>query len=400
MIPEAVERRARWVLDTIGAREVGFGDDVPYRAEAWEAVDRGERPAGDDLAEAFFHLARVEERNGARDEHDRFRAASSCLDPLDPPLERLRRKLSVEPPRWGGAPFAVALTHDVDVPWKWTRTGVKGAAARAKSDLVNGRMHAGMRELRGLAGAAVHKATGTDPYWSFDRILEDERRCGASSTFFLLADHAHEYDGAAVESYERLRPRLVETLQDSEAEVGLHGSYSAAGDAGRIAREKERLEELSGPIQGQRYHYLRVDPHRNLGALEAAGFAYDSSLGFGDAVGFRAGIAHPFRPWDFARDAPRGLVEVPLAAMDVTLSAERYLDLGVDEAEKRLMSLLDWAALHGGGFAVLWHSEQYDSALLPGWDRLYRRVLEGVRSRGGACLQAGALAEEARAWLS
>jgi hypothetical protein len=362
VIPEAVERRARWVLDTIGAREVGFGDDVPYRAEAWEAVDRGERPAGDDLAEAFFHLARVEERNGARDEHDRFRAASSCLDPLDPPLERLRRKLSVEPPRWGGAPFAVALTHDVDVPWKWTRTGVKGAAARAKSDLVNGRMHAGMRELRGLAGAAVHKATGTDPYWSFDRILEDERRCGASSTFFLLADHAHEYDGAAVESYERLRPRLVETLQDAEAEVGLHGSYSAADDA--------------------------------------AGFAYDSSLGFGDAVGFRAGIAHPFRPWDFARDAPRELVEVPLAAMDVTLSAERYLDLGVDEAEKRLMSLLDWAALHGGGFAVLWHSEQYDSALLPGWDRLYRRVLEGVRSRGGACLRAGALAEEARAWLS
>ena len=400
MIPEAVERRARWVLDTIGAREVGFGDDVPYRAEAWEQVDRGERPAGDDLAEAFFHLARVEERNGARDEHDRFRAASSCLDPLDPPLERLRSKLSVEPPSWGGAPFAVALTHDVDVPWKWTRKGVKGAAARAKSDLLNGRVHAGLRELHGLAGAAVHKATGTDPYWSFDRILEDERRCGASSTFFLLADHAHEHDGAAVESYERLRPRLVETLQDAEAEVGLHGSYSAADDAGRIAREKQRLEELSGPVQGQRYHYLRIDPHRNLGSLEAAGFEYDSSLGFGDAVGFRAGIAHPFRPWDFERDEPHDLVEVPLAAMDVTLSAERYLALGVDEAEKRLMSLLDWAAEHGGGFAVLWHSEQYDSALLPGWDRLYRRVMEGVRSRGGACMRAGALAEEAREWLS
>ena len=30
---------------------------------------------------------------------------------------------------------AVALTHDVDVPWKWTRKGVKGAAARAKMNL-------------------------------------------------------------------------------------------------------------------------------------------------------------------------------------------------------------------------------------------------------------------------
>ncbi len=307
----------------------------------------------------------------------------------------------MEPPRWGGARFAVALTHDVDVPWKWTRKGVKGAAARAKSDLLNGPgARRAARAARAGRRCRCTRRRGTDPYWSFDRILEDERRCGASSTFFLLADHAHELDGAAVESYERLRPRLVETLQDAEAEVGLHGSYSAADDAGRIAREKERLEELSGPVQGQRYHYLRVDPHRNLGALEAAGFAYDSSLGFGDAVGFRAGIAHPFRPWDFERDAPRELVEVPLAAMDVTLSAERYLDLGVDEAEKRLMALLDWAAEHGGGFAVLWHSEQYDSALLPGWDRLYRRVMEGVRSRGGACLRAGALAEEARAWLS
>jgi hypothetical protein len=86
--------------------------------------------------------------------------------------------------------------------------------------------------------------------------------------------------------------------------------------------------------------------------------------------------------------------------MDVTLSAERYLNLSVEQAGARLEGLLDWAAEHGGGFAVLWHSEQYDSALLPGWDRLYRRLIEDVRARGGACVQAGALAEEARAWLS
>jgi hypothetical protein len=399
VIPEAVERRARWVLDSIGARDVGFGDDVRYDAEAWAQVDRGEVPA-DPLAQAFFHLARVEERNGARDEHDRFRAASSCLDPLDPPLERLRRDLGLEPPRWGGGRFAVALTHDVDSPWKWTRQGLKGAAARAKNDLTRGRVRSALRELRGLGGAAVHKVSGTDPFWSFDRILADERRCGASSTFFLLAEHAHELDGAAVEAYERLRPRLVETLRDGQAEVGLHGSYSAADDPARIVREKERLEALSGPVRGQRYHFLRVDPHRNLAPLEAAGFAYDSSLGFGDALGFRAGIAHPFRPWDFEQDAPRDLVEVPLAAMDVTLSAERYLGLSAPEADERLRALLDWAEENGGGFAVLWHSEQYDSALLPGWDRLYKRFIQEVQRRRGVCLQAGALAEEARAWLS
>jgi hypothetical protein len=94
VIPAQVERRARWVLDAIGATDVGFGDDVPYNASAWEQVERGERPTGDDVAEAFFHLARVEERNAPRDEHGRFRAEWSCLDPLDPPLERLRRDLA------------------------------------------------------------------------------------------------------------------------------------------------------------------------------------------------------------------------------------------------------------------------------------------------------------------
>jgi alkanesulfonate monooxygenase SsuD/methylene tetrahydromethanopterin reductase-like flavin-dependent oxidoreductase (luciferase family) len=86
--------------------------------------------------------------------------------------------------------------------------------------------------------------------------------------------------------------------------------------------------------------------------------------------------------------------------MDVTLSAERYLNLSPQQADARLRALLDWAAENGGGFAVLWHSEQYDSAMLPGWDRLYRRFVEEVGRRGGVCLQAGTLAQEAREWLS
>ena len=34
-----------------------------------------------------------------------------------------------------------------------------------------------------------------------------------------------------------------------------------------------------------------------------------------------------------------------------------------------------------------------------GWDRLYARVLTAVRERGGVCMTAGELAEEADAWL-
>ena len=399
MIPAAVERRARWVLDTIGARDVGFGDDVPFRADAWAQVERGEQPSGDDVAEAFFQLARLEERAGPRDEHGRFPASASRLDPLDPPVERLRRRLGVAPPRWFGARFAVALSHDVDVPWRWTPIGIRGAAARLKADALARRAGGALREARALAAVPVHKLRRTDPNWSFESIVRAERRLGAASTFYVLSGHRHPADGAAPETYDRLRPRVVEALKELGAEIGLHPSYLAAEDASLLADEKRSLEGLAGRLTGVRFHYLRVDPHRNLRTLVELGLEHDSTLGFPDAIGFRAGIAQPFRPWDVEADRPLDLVEVPLAVMDATLADERYLGLSAREAEPRLMGLLDWAAVNGGGFSLLWHPDRFDRWTAAGWDRLYERVIRAVQARGGVCVSVGALAAEADAWL-
>ena len=383
MISPEVERRARWVLDSIGATELGFGDDVSYDAEAWAQVERGELP-DDDLAAGFFHLARVEERHGPRDEHGRFRAEWSRLDPLDPPLERLRRKLGLRDPS-----FTVALTHDVDNPWRWTRIGVRGSAARLKRNVLGARLGPAFREATALAAAPVHRVRGSDPNWRFEQIVAEERRRSAhGSTFFVLAGHHDPHDGPSAETYEELRPELVETLREVGAEIGLHGSYTAAGDPRRLAEEKAKLEALAGPVAGHRYHYLRVDPFRNLAGLP---FRYDTTLGFPDALGFRAGIARPFHPWDFERDAPAEILEIPLAAMDATLAEERYLGLSAKRAAPRLNALLDWAAANGGAFAILWHPDRFDPLSSGGWDRLYSSVLDGVQARGGTCVSAGEL---------
>jgi peptidoglycan/xylan/chitin deacetylase (PgdA/CDA1 family) len=390
--PERVEQRARWVLDTLGARDLRLGDDLPYRPEAWEQAERGELPHDDALAAAFFHLARIEEVGAPRDPHGRFFASSSMLDPLDPPLERLRRELGLPAPQYRGAKFAVALTHDVDVPWRWTRIGMHGAAARLKGHVLARRAGPALHEAYGLARVPLHKLRGSDPNWRFAEIVAEENAHGARSTFFVMAGHGHRADGAAPESYDRLRPRLVETLVETGAEVGLHGSYLAAEDMDKLARERALLAQLDGPLVGHRYHYLRVDPHRNLVPLVDVGFRYDTSLGFPDALGFRAGIAHPFRPWDLERNRPADLVEVPLAVMDATLAEERYEGLSAEAAKPRVFSLLDWAAENGGGFSILWHPERFDAPSSRGWDRLYFDVIDAVRERGGVCVSGSELA--------
>jgi hypothetical protein len=328
--------------------------------------------------------------------HGRFPASASCLDPLDPPLERLRAALRVEPPTWGGgrARFAVALSHDVDIPWRWTRPGIRAGAGRLKAAALGRDSATAFREARGLAGIPLHRLRGTDPNFSFERIVELERARGASSIFFVPGAHRVQQDGPAPETYERLRPRVVETLMELGAEIGLHASYSAAFDPAQTAAEKAELERLGAKPVGQRYHYLRVDPHANLETLDALGFRYDSSLGYAETPGFRAGIAHPFRPWSIAEGRPLDLVEIPLAAMDVTYAEPRYLGFSVAEAERRIVSLLDWAAQHGGGFSILWHPDRFDPPTAGGWDALYGRVIDAIRERGGVCMSGAELAEE------
>jgi hypothetical protein len=395
--PGDAEGRIRWVLDTLGAGGLHLADDVPLDEEAWARVERGQRPEGDELAEAFWHLARLEELGVARDRHGRFPAGASALDPLDPPLERRRSALGREPPRWGGARFAVALTHDVDRPWRWTGRGVRNAVGRLRARVVEKDRRDALREARGLAAAPVHRLRGTDPNWRFGRIAELEAERGSTSTYFVLAGHAHREDGFAPEVYDRLRPRLVETLLEAGAEVGLHGSYKSAEDPARLAAERDALASLAGELAGQRYHFLRVDPHANLAAVADLGFRYDSSLGFADAPGFRAGIMHPFRPWSEELGAPLPLVEIPLALMDTTLAEPQYLGLTAAQAEAPAMALLDLAAERGGGFAILWHTNRFDAPTAAGWDRLYERILDGVLEREGVCLTAGELAAEALA---
>lgn len=392
MIPREVELRARWVLDAIGAHDLAIGDGVAYRPDAWGAIERGERPDGDLVAEAFYDLARVEELAARHDEHGRFLAAWSELDPLDPPVERLRHDLGITPPTWDGATFAVALTHDVDSVRRWTGAGFFGAAARLKNDLATRRGRSALREAKGLALAPVHKLRRTDPNWRFSEIVRETRRRGASGcTFFVLGGHGDPHDGNAPELYERLRPRLVGELREVDAEIGLHGSYRSARDVRRLAEEKRTLESLGVRVAGHRYHYLRVDPHHNLEPLADVGLRYDSTLGFADALGFRSGLARPFRPWDFALDEPLDLVEIPLAAMDVTLAEPRYLGLSPRPAWPLLERLLDVAQMCRAGFAVLWHPERFDPATSGGWDALYWRFLDEVKRRGGRCMSAAEL---------
>jgi hypothetical protein len=360
-------------------------DGVPPRAGEDGLLDFGD--GVDDLVmSAFWHLSRWEERPGsARDERGRFPASAALFDPEAAAADRLVerfRDVAGAPP---AGPLTVALTHDIDTPWRWSGVrAVAGAAARAKAAASRRRPRELARELRGLAGLPRHRARGTDPNWCFERIAAIERSHGGRSTYFVMAGHHHPADGAAPRVYDRVRPAVVTQVLAQGDELGLHPSYTASERLVLIREERVRLETLAGrPVRGVRFHYLRHDAHGTLPELDRLGFAYDSSQGYADRPGMRAGLSFPYRPYDAAADRPLAMIELPMVVMDATLAEDRYLGLSADAGLERAAATLERAALAGGTVSILWHNDRFEPAYARGWDRVYERLLGWVRERGG-----------------
>jgi hypothetical protein len=423
--PEGVAPRARWAIETLlgacaappaGVVRYGGSGGLAASERAWRWFDAGgaESPrlldggmldfgdgGGDLVASAFWHLSRWEERPGsARDGHGRFPGSAALADPALPAVDALLREFRRHVGDSGATPFTVALTHDVDNPWRWSRPrALLGAAARARAALRAGRRGDAARDALALAAAPVRRARGTDPNWAYDRIAAIERGHGGRSTYFVMAGHHVPADGPDPAAYDRLRPAIVAQVAAQGDEVGLHPSYTASEQPGRIAEERARLAELAGgPVAGMRFHYLRHDTHATLPELDRQGFTYDSSQGYGDAIGLRAGFSFPYRPFDLAAGRPLDLVELPLAVMDATLAEERYLGLSPAAALERTIALLERVAGIGGTVAILWHTERFSREYARGWDRVYDQVLEWVAARGGRLVTAAeAVSASARA---
>jgi len=310
-----------------------------------------------------------------------------------------RGKALVREPRWpNDSPFAVALSHDVD--------DVRFASLKQSLRLLTLARSAGSYAARGgLASLgrtlAARLAGGADPYSCFERWCEEETRRGFRSTFFVFARpfSAHEYDALySLEDrvpFEGNHPRVEEifrTLGDRGFEIGLHGSYESWTDDRVLTRQRAKLiDALQRDVRSTRQHFLRLDVQRTWDAQEHAGFATDATLGYNEAIGFRAGIAAPFHPWDAARGRGRTMLEVPLTLMDGALF--RALVLREEEAIAATIAHLETVEKCGGLAGLLWHPNAAAEKLFPGWWKCFLAAADHLAARRAWVTSVGEVAD-------
>jgi len=300
-----------------------------------------------------------------------------------------------------GPGFAVALTHDVDNLWRWTRRGFAASGYRS----LRGLRRLDLRPLAREAGDVAHWLTHhlprrTDPYWTFPQMLAGEDARGIDSTFFVIARHTHRRDGNQPAVYQRRIPEVLGLLRRAGREVGLHGNDSDRLGVSPLNDDRKDLRARArDDVRGVRYHYLRCLYHETLPLVDAAGLDYDSSLAFAEHEGFRCGTALPFHPYLLAEERPLRLVELPLAIMDTTLHQPQYRAMTAPVAEEAARTVLERVRAGGGAVAVLWHNMRFDRRAAEGYDEVYWRLVDWVLANGGTAGAAGAVVDRWRGAL-
>lgn len=333
------------------------------------------------LAATFYMVSRYEEYLPHReDEHGRFMPQDSIAFVhgfLDQPVvdqwaAMLRAKLAERYPdaELPERHYNYVQTVDVDAAWCYLNKGFFRTITGTLRDAFWRRDWAEVRRrYRVLCGREK------DPFDTFDYIIDlNERSRNTYLIFFsLLADYG-QYDKPA--SYHNRRHRdLLQHLGD-HAKIGIHPGYSSLENPSNVDVETHRLEEiLHRTIVRARYHFLRLRLPQSYRTLVHAGLRHDYTMGFADAIGFRAGISSPYPFYDLERDMEGQLTVHPFCVMDTTM--QKYLKLTPEEAIEHYHRLIDSVRAVGGTYCCIIHNQNLSELFgWAGWRRVYENMVD------------------------
>ena len=306
------------------------------------------------------------------------------------------------PPVPAGAPFAVCLTHDIDfagirhhrldhTAWGFLYRATVGSLRR----VLGGRLSLARcaQSWRAAVSLPLVYLGWVKDFWEpFGWYLRTED--GLPATYFLIpfkgrsgdrVPGPHASRRAAGYALADVASAAI-MLRQRGCELGVHGIDAwHSVDKGRA--ELERIAALTGDGTriGVRMHWLLRD-EQTPRVVEDAGYAWDSSHGYNETVGYLNGTTQPFRP-----KGATSLIELPLHIQDGALFYPERLNLSEADAWRRCERLIENASACGGVLTVLWHDRSHAPERF--WGDFYIRLVNALEARGAWFGTAGQVVE-------
>lgn len=308
---------------------------------------------------------------------DRFERVPSLLAnkyAAEPVLSQLLQANGFIPKYKDGKQFGVCISHDIDFLFE-----MKNRNAFLLSTIETLRRRQWDKfsyNLKNLTGKTQN------PDWVLETLIELEHKHNIKSTYYFLALEPGEEDfNYHIDS----QKKYFDILDAAGCEIGLHGGHCAYSSLEKIASEKQKLESAYGKkVTGYRNHYLRFSTPNTWHYLQQLGFAYDTTFGFPDQLGYRNGLCYPFRPYDVEKNAFIDILELPLLVMDVTFF--KYMGLNVENAFTLFSKIFAEVRKLNGVLTIVWHN----NCLAGEYRQLYDKIMADVISHDEAWITTSA----------
>ena len=326
----------------------------------------------------FYFLNRYEEYNAnAFDNHGRFRSIDSIAGlnkHLDFPIVDywVRDFGSYLKSHFPGLTIPEPLlkfipTFDIDHAWKYKNKGFLRNLGGMIKDLTKFSIESISKRI------SVISANSKDPYFTFKEI-QDTHKDLKLIYFILLGDYS-SLDINISTSNSQFQ-QLLKDLSDSN-ELGIHPSYASNKSPNLLLKEINILSSITGkkPTKS-RQHFLKLSFPQTYQNLIKAGITEDYTMGYADAIGFRAGTAYSFDWYDLSKEEATELMIFPFIAMDITL--RDYLKLPPREAFSKLREIYNSLQITGGNFITIWHNSSFCDA--DGWEEWVIQYKDFIKS--------------------
>lgn len=258
------------------------------------------------------------------------------------------------------------VTCDVDNPYEFYTLSQQAFIKKLGGDLLKRKSFREFSQTWRNYHRTARGDYSADPNNTFDWMMDVNEKAGNRMAFYFLVDNTVPMLDAHYSIDEPRIRQLMRRIYDRGHEVGLHASYGTFKNSVQMKKEADKLRQVmdeEGIKQdeiGSRQHYLRWSTPETARHLEAAGIAYDSTLGYADHAGFRCGTSHEFPMFDIENQKVLNLRQRPLIMMEASVLNAKYMNKGYSlDTLNYLKSLKRICHRYGGAFTMLWHNSHF-----------------------------------------
>jgi len=264
-----------------------------------------------------------------------------------------------------GKSFTITLSHDIDYWNFWSESHLKISNKRKIKKIKKGSIKALLKLILQNLNKKFYSNAG-----QIKLLLKKEKLYKANSSFFLLSKSDFPDDRLNYFSDEKYFNQILYLLKDKS--INLQGSKEAGFRYGYLEHELSKLNGFSA--NGYRARYLFYNYQTLFNLLEKSKIKYDTSIGFDEHIGYRAGISYPFYPFNIKENKRFNILEIPSILVDRTLFNQTGKNAKI--ARKLLTDILLISKKNHSLLSISWRNHVFDNLEFTGWGHIYWKLVK------------------------